>query len=154
MAGIVNIEIEGQSYGVAPYKIAELRKVAPHVDRMNVLGREAKQRREDQQKLKEEGKDREAEALNPTFASAMEMLHETIAILAVGLEKIEPNFTADYLETIWDPTYLGSLQEAAFAVLKGSGLTRGEATALSSPAKPEEGAEQASLSSSEESSAS
>lgn len=117
MAASVTLELEGRSYGIAPFKIAELRKAAPYVDRMNTLAREAKAR-------KEAGDP-------PSFEGAMELFHCAIEILAVGLAKVDPELTVEKLEEMLDPSYLESLQTAVFELLKASGMQRGEATALS-----------------------
>lgn len=146
MAGTVTLEIEGRSYGIAPYKISELRKVAPHVDRMNELVRQAKAMKEENEKRKEAGED----PISPTFESAMDMLHETCEIVSVGLVKIDPQMTAEWLEERVDLSFQPSLQVAVEALMKSSGLaSKGEVTALST-SKTVEGADEASQSNLEE----
>jgi hypothetical protein len=144
MAGVVTLEIEGRSYGIAPYKIAELRQAAPHVDRMNELVREAKALIEANAKRIEAGE----QPLAPSMVSAMELLHETCEIVAVGLAKVDPAMTAEHLESIVDLSFQPSLQTAVAELMRSSGLaSKGEATALSA-SQTEEGADEASQSSS------
>jgi hypothetical protein len=146
MARTVTLDIEGRPYGVAPYKIAELRKAAPHIDRMNELVRAAKELHAENEKRKAEGQD----ALPPTMASAMELLHESCEILAIGLVKVDPAMTAEQLESLVDLTFQPTLQNAIRELMASSGLSsKGEATALST-SSAEEGADETSRSNSEE----
>jgi hypothetical protein len=130
----ITIEIAGRPFAVAPFKFAELRKAAPHIDRMNELMRFV----EDQQKAGEQ----------PGVALMADLMHELIELLAIGISKIDPDMTSEAIEEQIDLSFFASIRDAVFAILHASGFAaKGEAQAPSS--EPAEGAAEALLSNSD-----
>lgn len=125
----VTIEIGERPFEVAPYKFAELRKAAPHIDRMNALMKSVSE-------MQERGED-------PPLEQMADLLHELVEILAIGISKIDPAMDADKIEGEIDLSFFNSIRDAVMAILSASGFApKGEAQALSSqPA--DERAEQA-----------
>lgn len=142
MAG-VSIEIGGRAFELAPFKLGEIRKAAPHIDRMNDLMREINETAKAARKAAEaEGKDPAEVRSEPPFAIMADLVHELCEIIAIGLSKIDPELDCAWLEDQIDLSFMFSLQEASLALLRSSGLApQGEAQA---PSPPAEGAQEAS----------
>lgn len=106
------IHILGRDFAIAPYKLGELRRAAPFIDNI--------QRKADGSGL-----------LSDLMDSAVDLLN----VLSIGLVKIDPMLTADYLEANVSMDEFARLQTAFVALSAESGLTRkGEATAPPAPA--------------------
>jgi len=121
---MVAVAIQGQTYEIAPYKLGAMRQAAPHIDAINAQG--------------------EIESI----ADMMELAAELVAVLAIGLVKVDPQLTEANLLDRVGPEDMPALYAALNELLVESGLTpKGEAMAPSAP-----GAEGASPSNSETSS--
>ena len=113
---MATIHILGRDFVIAPYKLGELRRAAPFIDNI-------------QRKTDGSG------SLSDLMDSAVDLLN----VLSIGLVKIDPMLTADYLEANVSMDEFAGLQTAFVALSTESGLTRkGEATAP--PATVPEGA--------------
>lgn len=124
---MVTIEIGGRSFEVAPLKLGQLRRAAPFVDELNRLIGEQEER-------KKEAETAGLKAPDPSMSEMTALTRALCEIIAIGLSKADPSMTADAIEDEVDLSFLGSLQVAAFALLKSSGLSqKGEAEALSPP---------------------
>lgn len=131
MAG-VTLEIGGRAFEVAPYKLRELRLAAPFIDQMNDL-------------MAGIG-NIEGEGGIPKLADMAALTRALCEILAIGLQKVDPKMDADALEAEVDFSFLPSLKEAIFALLRASGLARqGEVQAPSPPEAEGAGASEPSL---------
>lgn len=120
----VQLEVGGRPFEVAPFKLGELRKAAPHIDRMNDL-----------MKIVEDGRKAEPPQ-DPPMAVLADLMHELCEICAIGLGKIDPEMNCDWLEDQIDLSFIMSLQEAVIALLRSSGLApKGEAQAPSALAE-------------------
>lgn len=105
------IHILGRDFAIAPYKLGELRRAAPYIDNI--------QRNSD------------GGSLSGLMDSALDLLN----VLSIGLVKIDPMLTPDYLEANVSMDEFVRLQAAFVALSEESGLTRkGEATAPPAPA--------------------
>jgi hypothetical protein len=133
MAG-VTIELpDGRSFEIAPFKIGALRQAAPHIDALNANVTRANEIR----------KNGEA----PSLSDLGELMHELLAVLAVGIQRIDPLVTIEHLEDLVDLSFLQSLQTAVFAVMAASGLApKGEAKPSPPSPAAEEGADSKSIS--------
>ncbi len=110
------IHILGRDVAIAPYKLGELRRAAPFIDNIQ---------------RKADGSGSLAELMD----SAVDLLN----VLSIGLIKVDPLLTPDYLEDHVTMDEFVGLQAAFVALSEESGLTRkGEATAP--PAAMPEGA--------------
>lgn len=99
--------IGGQTYDIAPYKLGAMRKAAPHIDRVNAT----------------------AGALT-SIEGVIESVGELLAVLSIGLVKIDPALTPEHLEEeIFGLGDAPAVREAFQAVLLESGMLAGEATA-------------------------
>lgn len=123
---MAHLTILGREFDLAPYKLGALRRAAPHIDAMNAIG-----------------------GALTTMEGMVESASHMIAIVAIGLEKLDPVMTAAHIEDEMGLDDLPALGAAVRDLLAESGLAaKGEAQATSP--EPEE----ASSSSSETSSAS
>jgi hypothetical protein len=112
---MAKLVIEGRSFEIAPYKIGALRRAAPHIDAINAS----------------------VQALQADVAgdvtSIVGLLENTehiIAILSIGLEKIDPALTSEVLEEMLGPDDMAALGVALRDILAESGLApKGEVTA-------------------------
>lgn len=124
---MAKLTIAGREYDIAPYKLGDLRKAAPAIDRINAT----------------------AGAIT-TIEGMAESSADLLAVLSIGLRKINDTLTPEYLEEIVGFDELPAISAAFSDLLAESGFKpAGEAKAPS--ASPEE-AEGASSSSSESSS--
>ena len=113
---MATVHILGRDFAIAPYKLGELRRAAPYIDNI--------QRNADGTGL-----------LSDLMDSAVDLLN----VLSIGLVKLDPMLTADYLEANVSMDEFVGLQAAFVALSEESGLTRkGEAAAP--PAAMPEGA--------------
>jgi hypothetical protein len=113
---MATIHILGRDFAIAPYKLGELRRAAPFIDNI-------------QRKTDGSG------SLSDLMDSAVDLLN----VLSIGLVKIDPVLTADYLEANVSMDEFVGLQTAFLDLSEESGLQRkGEATAP--PAAVPEGA--------------
>lgn len=106
---MATIHILGRDFAIAPFKLGELRRAAPFIDNI-------------QRKA-------EAGSLSDLMDSAVDLLN----VLSIGLVKIDPLLTPDYLEANVSMDEFIGLQTAFVELSEESGLKRkGEA-----PAPPE-----------------
>jgi hypothetical protein len=119
---MATLVIGGRSFEIAPYKLGALRKAAPHIDAINASVQEL------------EGDD--AEAAAPTITGLFENTEHIVAILAIGLQKLDPALDAAALDDMIGPEDMPALGIALRDILAESGLApKGEAQA---PAQPTE----------------
>jgi hypothetical protein len=119
----VTIELpDGRSFEISPFKIGALRRAAPHIDAINANVTRANE-------LRKAGE-------LPGLSDLGELMHELLAVLVVGISRIDASVTIEQLEDLVDLSFLQSLQAAVFAVMAASGLApKGEAKpSLSLPA--------------------
>jgi hypothetical protein len=103
---MATIHILGRDFAIAPFKLSELRRAAPFIDNI--------QRKAD------------AGSLSDLMDSAVDLLN----VLSIGLVKIDPLLTPDYLEANVSMDEFVGLQTAFVELSEESGLKRkGEATA-------------------------
>lgn len=109
---MATIHILGRDFTIAPYKLGELRRAAPYIDNI--------QRKADG-----------AASLADLMDSAVDLLN----VLSIGLVKVDPILTPDYLEANVSMDEFVGLQAAFLALSEESGLKRvGEAPAPPEPA--------------------
>lgn len=104
---MAKLDIMGRSFEIAPYKLGALRKAAPHIDAINNT----------------------AGALT-TVAGMVESQQHTLAVLLIGLQKIDPSITAEMLDEEVGIEDIPALIEAFRQIMQESGLSpKGEAPA-------------------------
>jgi hypothetical protein len=97
---MATLTLAGVEYVIAPYKLGALRKVAPILDKI---------------------KDRGAEA---SASNAAEGMTEIVEVLAVGLQKLDPKLTADYIsDELVGVEDFPALRIAFFALMRESGMS-------------------------------
>ena len=112
---MAKLEIGGRAFELAPFKLADLRKAAPHIDAINAT----------------------AGALS-TFEGMVAVGRSIIEVLAVAIMKIDAAMDADALEGLADLADMTKLQAALSDLLAESGLApKGEVPAPSAPAAEE-----------------
>jgi len=116
---MATLALGGRSFEIAPYKLGALRRAAPHIDAINAsvqaLG---------------DG----ADGAPGTITGLLENTEHIVAILAIGLQKIDPELTAEALDDMIGPEDMAALGTALRDVLAESGLApKGEAKAPSEP---------------------
>lgn len=115
---MADITILGRSFGIGRYNLGALRKAAPHIDAINAARRESLAASTGVANLEE----------------VMGPVEHIVAIIAIGLVKIDPEFTADYLLENLNIEDMPTLGAALRAILVESGIqTSGEATAPTAP---------------------
>ena len=113
---MVTLTLAGRSFEIAPYKLGALRQAAPHIDAINASAASI-------------------DSVEGLIANAEHM----IAIVAIGLRKIDPALTAEALDDIIGAGDLAALGTAMRDILSESGLApkdaeQGEPAAPSEPA--------------------
>lgn len=109
---MATIHILGRDFAIAPYKLGELRRAAPFIDNI-------------QRKTDGSG------SLSDLMDSAVDLLN----VLSIGLLKVDPMLTAEYLEANVSMDEFVGLQSAFLDLSEESGLKRkGEASALTDTA--------------------
>jgi hypothetical protein len=104
---MATIRILGRDFAIAPYKLGELRRAAPFIDNI-------------QRKTDGSG------SLSDLMDSAVDLLN----VLSIGLVKVDPILTPDYLEANVSMDEFVGLQTAFVELSEESGLQRkGEAAA-------------------------
>ena len=104
---MAKITVDGRPYDIAPYKIKSMMLAAAHIDAINA-----------------------GAASIDTIEGLMENAEHIIAILAIGLVKIDPALTADALGDMFGANDLQALGVTLREILEESGLApKGEATA-------------------------
>lgn len=104
---MATIHILGRDFAIAPYKLGELRRAAPFIDNI-------------QRKTDGSG------SLSDLMDSAVDLLN----VLSIGLVKVDPILTPDYLEANVSMDEFVGLQTAFVELSEESGLQRkGEAAA-------------------------
>ncbi len=105
--------LDGRDYDIAPFKIRELRLAAPHIDRINAATDLA------------------------SMAGIAEYTGEFIAVVSIGLQKIDPDLTAEEVEARMSYSELAALRGAFSAILTEAGLApAGEIVADPGEASP------------------
>ena len=108
---MARLDIMGRSFEIAPYKLGALRKAAPHIDAINIT----------------------AGALT-SVEGMMESQHHTLAVLLIGLQKVDPSITAEMLDDEVGLDDIPSLVSCFQTIMIESGLAApGEAKAPSAP---------------------
>ena len=108
---MATLEIGGRAFALAPFKLGDLRKAAPHIDAINAT----------------------AGALS-SFEGMVNAARSIIEVLAVAVAKLDPAIDADALEDLADLGDMPALQVALKDLLEESGLApKGEAPANSEP---------------------
>ncbi|MDB5582926.1 MAG: hypothetical protein JWR80_8102 [Bradyrhizobium sp.] len=111
--------IGGRSFEIAPYAIGRLRRAAPHIDALNALA---------------------ATGRAPEAGGVTGLLENTghiVAILAIGLERVDPSLTAGALGCMIGPDDMAGLGFALGEILAESGLgpkEEGEGSISTDPA--------------------
>jgi hypothetical protein len=121
---MAKLVIGGRSFEIAPYKLGAIRKAAPHIDAINASVQALE--------VDAEG------SVMPVggIVGLLENTEHIVAILAIGLQKIDPALTADALDDMIGPDDMAALGIALRDILAESGLApKGEAMA---PAEPTE----------------
>jgi hypothetical protein len=104
---MAKLTILGREFDIAPYKLGELRKAAPFIDAI--------------QKRSAEGN---------KLADVMESAIDLLEVLSIGLVKIDPMLTPDYLEANVGMDEFVAMQASFVTLTQESGLkSKGEATA-------------------------
>lgn len=104
---MARLEIGGRSFEIAPYKLGSLRKAAPFIDRINAS----------------------AGSLS-TIEGMTDSTADILAVLSIGLQKLDPALTVEALEEMVGFDDLDVLREAFVAVLHEAGMkSAGEAKA-------------------------
>lgn len=104
---MAKLTILGREFDIAPYKLGELRRAAPFIDNIQ-KGTEG------------------PGSLGALLDSAVDLL----SVLSIGLVKIDPVLTPDYLEANVSMDEFVALQSAFMGLTEESGLQRkGEAMA-------------------------
>lgn len=117
---MATLVIGGRSYEIAPYKLGALRKAAPHIDAINASV----------QAMETDGSD----VASGGIVGLLENTEHIIAIVAIGLQKIDPALTAEALDDMIGPDDMSALGVALRDILAESGLApKGEATAPTEP---------------------
>jgi hypothetical protein len=112
---MATINLAGRAFELAPYRLGAIRKAAAYLDRINARG-----------------------VSIDTLEVVLESAHEMCEVLAIGLSKIDPEYTAEWLEDQLGIEDMPALQTAFKEVLVASGLAqKGEAQPLSAPAEGE-----------------
>jgi hypothetical protein len=110
---MAKVTLMGREFDIAPYKIGQLRKAAPIIDRMN------------------------ARVAGLASVSGMvEAAADMIDFLWIGLVRLDPTITLDQLNDEIGMGDLPAIRDAVLAVMTESGLKSGEAKAPV-PAAPE-----------------
>jgi hypothetical protein len=121
---MASLVLGGRSFEIAPYKIGALRKAAPHIDAINASV----------QAMQADGGD----GVSGGIVGLLENTENIIAVIAIGLQKIDPTLTVDALDDIIGPEDMPALGTALRDILVESGLApKGEAMA---PPEPTEAA--------------
>lgn len=106
---MIDIQLGERVVSIAPYKIGDLRRAAPCIDRLNALAKTL-------------GK-------TPSLEKMTALLSDTVGVLAVGLVRVDPTLTAQVLEDDYfgfdDLDYLRVVYGELMAA---SGFRSGEAT--------------------------
>ena len=117
---MATLVIGGRSFEIAPYKLGALRKAAPHIDAINASV----------QAMETDGSD----VVSGGIVGLLENTEHIIAIVAIGLQKIDPTMTAEALDDIIGPDDMSALGIALRDILAESGLApKGEAMAPPEP---------------------
>lgn len=103
---MAKLTLEGREYIIAPFKIGSLRRAAPIIDRINATANSLT-------------------TLEGVFSSASDL----IAVLAIGIEKLDPAMTGDVIEDMIGFGDMTMLRDAFQDVLREAGLISGEASA-------------------------
>ena len=120
---MAELKIGGRSFEIAPYKLGALRQAAPHIDAINASVKSLKA---------VEPSDDEA----PSIVGLFENTEHLMAILAIGLQKIDPACTAEWLDEVVGPEDMPAIGVAFRKILAESGLVPpGEAKALAESAE-------------------
>lgn len=123
---MATLTIAGRSFEIAPYKLGALRKAAPHIDAINVSVKAAEKAAK---AAKEAGKTTDT-TTDVSIAGLFENTEHIVAIVAIGLGKIDPAMTADALEDVIGIEDMPALGTALRDILAEAGLApTGEATA-------------------------
>jgi hypothetical protein len=109
---MAKLTIDGRDYDIAPYKLNQMRKAAPFIDKINAT----------------------AGAMN-TMEGMYESAADLIEVLAIGVSKIDPAMTAEAIGDALSGSVeeLKALQVTFKDLLLESGLTPGEAKAPLAP---------------------
>lgn len=106
---MARLELGGRAYDIAPYKLGALRRAAPAIDRINA----------------------NAGSLG-TIAGMTDSTADIVAVLSIGLQKLDPALTPEALEEMVGFDDLPALRDAFMALLSESGMrAAGEAPAPS-----------------------
>jgi hypothetical protein len=104
---MARLETGGRAFDIAPYKLGALRRAAPFIDRINAA----------------------ASSLS-TIEGMIDSTADIVAVLSIGLQKIDPALTPEALEEMVGFDDLPALRDAFIAVLRESGMhAAGEAPA-------------------------
>lgn len=104
---MAKLTILGREFDIAPFKLGELRRAAPFIDAI--------------QKRSAEGN---------SLADVMESAIDLLNVMSIGLIKIDPELTPDYLEENVGMAEFVGMQAAFLDITREAGLERkGEAKA-------------------------
>ena len=104
---MATLVIDGRSFEIAPYKLGALRKAAPHIDAINASAHSIE-----------------------SIEGLMENAAHIVAILAIGLGKIDTSLTEDMLDDMIGADDLAAIGVTLRDILVESGLApKGEASA-------------------------
>lgn len=130
---MATIVIGGQSYEIAPYKLGALRKAAPHIDAINASVKSLQDAAVESAPTEVSGGD-DPENDDFTIVGMFENTEHIVAVLAIGLQKIDPTLTPEALEDMIGINDMPALAVALRDILAESGLApKGEAMAPPEP---------------------
>lgn len=103
---MAKLTILGRDFEIAPYKLASMRRAAPFIDRINATA-----------------------GSMTTLEGLTNAAGDFIAVLSIGLVKLDPELTPEMLEEELGIGDLAVMRDAFTAVMKESGLAAGEVPA-------------------------
>ena len=110
---MTKLTIGAREFDLAPYKLGQLKKAAPILDRINANGGDIE---------------------NMTGLTGA--LEDIVAVLAIGIAKVDPEATLDWIEDNVGIEDQAQLQAAFMELMRESGLaSKGEAPAPLTPAE-------------------
>jgi hypothetical protein len=113
---MAKVTVAGRDFEIAPFKIGAMRRAAPFIDRIN-------------KRAADFMKDKPIEGEIPKIEGLPDLLCDIIAIVAIGLERIDPAMTAEALEDEIGFSDMAAMRIAYTEILAESGMNQGEAQA-------------------------
>ena len=116
---MASLTIAGRSFEIAPYKLGALRRAAPHIDAINASINAASLADDDGV---------------ISIAALFENTEHIVAVIAIGLQKLDATLTAEVLDDMIGADDMPALGAALRDILAEAGLApKGEAAAPTEP---------------------